>query len=136
MKVNELGYMGEQQTKFVIGLSAVSLAFMGDAVLSLLVRERLVIEGLKPNVLHKEAINHVSATSQASVYHILFEISTEEEQSILKRGRNAATNHKAKNAKTIDYRHSTGVEALFGYLHLTKNTQRMMELFEILWKNQ
>lgn len=116
--------------------SAVSLAFMGDAVLSLLVRERLVLEGLKPNVLHKEAINYVSASSQASSYHILFEICIEEEQNILKRGRNANTNHKPRNTKTIDYRLSTGVEALFGYLHLSKNIERMMELFEILWKNQ
>jgi len=117
-------------------LSAVALAFVGDAVLSLLVRERLVVEGLKPNELHKQAINHVSAASQASVYHILYDNCTEIEQGILKRGRNATTNHKAKNAKTIDYRHSTGVEALFGYLHLSKNKPRTMELFNILWENQ
>jgi len=117
-------------------LSSVSLAFMGDAVLSLLVREKLLLEGLKPNELHRKAISHVSAASQASVYHILYEVCTEEEQAILKRGRNASTNHKSKNIKTIDYRHSTGVEALFGYLYISKNTNRMMELFKILWENQ
>ena len=117
-------------------LSSISLAFMGDAVISLLVRERLVTLGFRPNVLHKEAVNYVSAVSQSSVYPILYEICTEEEKSILRRGRNAATNHKAKNVKMIDYKKATAVESLFGYLHLTKNTNRKMELFEILWQNK
>ena len=117
-------------------LSSISLAFMGDAVISLLVRERLVLEGLRPNILHKEAVNYVSAVSQASIYPIFYEICTEEEKNILRRGRNSALNHKAKNTKMIDYRKATAVEALFGYLHLTKNTNRKMELFEILWQNK
>ena len=113
-------------------LSPLTLAFVGDSVFDLLVRERLVCLANRPvNKLHSLAVTQVKAASQAKAAKALFEKLSEKELSVLKRGRNAHTNHKAKNASESDYHYATGLEALFGFLYLSDETERLKELFEL-----
>ena len=117
-------------------LPALVLAYIGDAVLELYVRTALVNKGLsKVQKLHKEASNQVRATSQARYLHELEHLLTPEETAVVKRGRNAKSGHAPKNTDVLDYRLSTGFEALFGHLFLTKNEKRIGELLEYLLKN-
>ncbi len=113
-------------------LSPLTLAFIGDSVFDLFVRERLVCLANRPvNKLHSLAVTQVKAASQAKAAKALSEKLSEKELSVLKRGRNAHTNHKAKNASESDYHYATGLEALFGFLYLNDETDRLKELFEL-----
>ena len=113
-------------------LSPLTLAFVGDAVFDLFVRERLVCLANRPvNRLHSLAVSLVKASSQARAAKRLSEILSEKELSVLKRGRNAHTNHKAKNASESDYHYATGLGALFGFLYLSGESDRLRELFEL-----
>lgn len=114
-------------------LSPLNLAFVGDTVFDLFVRERLVCQANRPvNKLHKEATTMVKASAQAAAAQKIMPLLTEEELSVFKRGRNAHTNHKAKNASEGDYHYATGLEALFGYLYLSAEKDRLSELFDII----
>jgi len=64
------------------------------------------------------------------MYHKIFDELTEEEQGIIKRGRNLHSASRSKAARVSEYRHATGLEVLFGYLHSQGETQRMSELFQ------
>lgn len=113
-------------------LSPLTLAFVGDSVFDLFVRERLVCLANRPvNRLHSLAVMQVKAASQAKAAKAISEKLSEKELSVLKRGRNAHTNHKAKNASESDYHYATGLEALFGFLYLSNETERLKELFEL-----
>ncbi len=113
-------------------LSPLTLAFVGDAVFDLFVRERLVCLANRPvSRLHSLAVSQVKAPSQAKAAKAISENLSEKELSVLKRGRNAHTNHKAKNASESDYHYATGLEALFGFLYLSNETERLRELFEL-----
>lgn len=110
-----------------------TLAYIGDAVMSLWVREMLVDEGWqKPKVLQKKSEKWVSARAQAAFVRALLEemFFDEEEVSVVMRGRNAKTDSVAKNASVIDYRMATGLEAVIGYLYLTKKEERLNKLWE------
>ncbi len=111
-------------------LSPLNLAFVGDTVFDLFVRETLVCQANRPvNKLHKKATDLVKASSQAKAAEKIKDFLTEEEQSVIRRGRNAHTNHKAKNMSEADYHLATGLEALFGYLYLKGETDRLREIF-------
>lgn len=113
-------------------LSPLTLAFVGDTVFDLFVRERLVCLANRPvSRLHSLAVSQVKASAQAKGAKAILEKLTDEELSVLKRGRNAHTNHKAKNASEGDYHYATGLEALFGFLYLKDETERLRELFEL-----
>lgn len=115
--------------------SPLVLAYMGDAVFEILVRKYIVSFGNAPvNELNKKARLIVNAGNQAKLYLLLEEYLTEEEMTVMKRGRNAKSFTKAKNQSVTDYRHATGVEALFGYLYLKGNIDRINELFHICIK--
>lgn len=112
-----------------------TLAYIGDAVMSLWVRELLVNEGWqKPKVLQKKSEGWVSARAQAAFIRKLLEDAffDEEETSVVMRGRNAKTDSVAKNASVIDYRMATGLEAIIGYLYLTKKEDRLSALWDRL----
>lgn len=111
-------------------LSPLQLAYIGDAVYELLVRTYLLSRDLSVNELHKGATKYVRAGAQANIVHSLEEILTEKEINIVKKGRNAKTNTSPKNADMIDYKYATGFEALFGYLYLKSEEDRIYELFE------
>ena len=114
-------------------INGIALAFEGDAVYSMYIRRHLIFQGLtKPNQLHREATKYVSAKAQANLISLMLEegILTEKEEDIYKRGRNANSHTKAKNADIVTYRMSTGFEAGMGYLHMTEEIERLEELID------
>lgn len=116
-------------------LSPLTLAFIGDCVFELFVREALVTEANRPgNELHKEKIKYVSASAQSKAFDLIKDSLLDKELEIFKRGRNAHTNHTPKNMSSADYHTSSGLEALFGYLYLSEQTERLNELFQVIWK--
>lgn len=112
-------------------INGIALAFDGDAIYSVYVRQHLILQGMtKPNRLHHVATHYVSAKAQAQLVQALLEqeMLSEEEVAIYKRGRNAHSHTKAKNTDVVTYKMSTGFEALLGYLHLTGQIERLEEL--------
>lgn len=111
--------------------STPSLAYLGDAVLELLVRERLLEMGYTTSkTLNHNALKFVCATAQAAAMERIAPLLTEEEESAFRRGRNIGHTNTPKSATVAEYRSATGMEALFGYLHITGRSQRIQELFE------
>lgn len=109
------------------------LAYIGDSVYDTFVRSMLVSGGsIQVDKLHKRAIKYVQAKSQAEILDKLYGILTEDEQDIVRRGRNTKSNSVPKNADINDYRYATGFEALIGYLYLIGSTKRLMQLFELI----
>lgn len=114
-------------------LNGLSLAFLGDAVFEILVREHLLKDGSLPiGKLHSLAVKFVRASAQAHFFDVLEPLLSEEELSALRRGRNASSNHIPKSACAVEYRKATGTEALFGWLYLEGKIERARELFAIL----
>jgi ribonuclease-3 family protein len=111
------------------------LAYIGDSVYDTFIRTMLVSGGsIQVNKLHKRAIKFVQAKAQAEITEELHDILTEEEQDIVRRGRNTKSGSVPKNADINDYRYATGFEALVGYLYLIGNTKRLIEIFELIAK--
>lgn len=112
-------------------LSALALAYIGDAVFEMLVRTRVLSWGNAPvNILNKKARGIVNAKAQADMYFRIEEFLNDEEKGVFRRGRNAKSHTVPKNADIMDYRHATGLESLFGYLYLCGNMERAIELFD------
>lgn len=110
-------------------LNPVALAFVGDAVYSEYVRERLALSGCgKVAQLQKTAAHIVSATGQSAFLDKLLPHLNEEELEIFRRGKNAKKATKSKSASSLEYNRSTGFEAVLGYLYLTGNEARIREL--------
>ena len=115
-------------------MSPLALAFVGDAVLELLVRARLVgSTRLQPNRLHTVATHYVSAHAQNRELEILEPMLTGAEANVLRRGKNASKASVAKHATAQEYRASTGLECLLGWLYLQGQNDRIQQLFEALW---
>lgn len=109
--------------------SPLVLAYIGDAIYEVVIRTYVISNsGAQVNKLHKMASNLVKAHAQAEIIKSL-EL-TDEELSVFKRGRNAKSATMAKNATMSDYRNATGFEALMGYLYLSGETDRMLELIK------
>jgi len=109
--------------------NGLTLAYLGDAIYELKVREYLISTGSHiVNDLHKEAIKYTQAKAQADTLDFLLPLLTEEEIEYYKRGRNAESKHKPKSASINVYHKSTGFEALIGYLYLSKNYSRLDEI--------
>jgi ribonuclease-3 family protein len=110
-------------------MPGLALAYMGDAVWEMYIRQHLLCKGeMQPNRLHKYATRYVKAKSQADVLHFLAESLSEEEMSVVKRGRNAKSGSTPKNGDIIDYRYATGFESLLGYLYLHGRYDRLQDL--------
>lgn len=113
--------------------SPTALAFIGDGVYELLVRERLLQGGTQPaRKLHYMAVKKVKAAAQAAGYDALLAALTEQETAILKRGRNAHTSTVPKSCTPEEYRKATAIESLFGYLYLKGEIARITELYAIM----
>ena len=111
-------------------MSPLTLAFLGDALYELLVREHIVKQGsMPPNRLHRLTVAFVKASFQAQVYDLLEPQLQQDEGDMLRRGRNTSSVRPPKNADMAEYRKATGVETLFGYLHLCHQEERARELF-------
>ena len=113
-------------------ISPVTLAFVGDAVYSLYVRERLTLDvGGKSSDLQRTASKIVSAQGQSEFLDKLLPAFTEAEAEVFRRGKNAKKASKSKSASSLEYNRSTGFEAVVGYLYLTGNEARIKELFAL-----
>lgn len=109
-------------------VSPLNLAFVGDGVYELLVRERLVSTAARPNRdQHRLAVKQVRAEAQAAALDTILPLLTEQEVAVYKRGRNA---HTARTGSA--YHKATGLEALFGYLYLSGQSDRLRTLFEAI----
>lgn len=116
--------------------SPLTLAFVGDGVYDLLVREYLVRKANRPvGELNKIKVSLVNCKSQADFAKQIMPDLSEKEISIYKRGRNAAPKCTPKNGSVADYHSATGLECLFGYLHLNGETNRINELFNLILHN-
>lgn len=114
------------------GYSPLVLAYIGDAVYELIIRTVLVRQENCPvQQLHRRASTLVKAENQSEIMEKLMPHLTEEEQNIYRRGRNAKSNTKAKNATIGTYHRATGFEALIGYLYLQKKNERIIDLVKI-----
>ena len=115
-------------------ISTAALAYLGDSVLELLVREHLVKCGLSSSArLNKKALDFVRAPMQAEAMKALLPHLSEEENAVFHRGRNIGHTNTPKSATVAEYRAATGMEALFGYLHLAGREERLRELFAIAY---
>ncbi len=115
------------------GLPVSALAFLGDGVWGLMVREYLTVSGLcKADKLHERNTEMVNATYQCAASKILLEHLTEEEKLMFTRGRNTHTAHTPRNKSKSEYHAATGLEVLFGWLYINRKTQRIKELFTLV----
>ena len=121
-----------KRTKEEVALmSPLTWAYIGDAVYELYIRNKLINEtNMKPHKLHIEAIKYVKAKSQAEKLNEIFDSLTEEEQDIVRRGRNTQNHHVPKNSSVEEYMKSTAFEALIGYLYLTEQQERLKEILK------
>ena len=117
----------------LVRISPLTLAYLGDTVYESYIREYLIKKNvfLKINNLHKMAIIYVRAKSQAKAIKGIEGILEEDELSVFKRARNHKKNTSAKNARMIDYKHSTGFEAVVGYLYLKGDRDRLDHIISL-----
>ena len=113
-------------------MKTADLAYLGDAVIELWVRERLLQKGVcGSGRLNKAALCYVKATAQAAAVNVLLPILSEEETAIWKRGRNSHCGSVPKSANVAEYRAATGLEVLCGWLRLLGNTARIDEILTV-----
>ncbi|MBO5883045.1 MAG: ribonuclease III [Clostridia bacterium] len=114
--------------------STAALAYLGDGVIEMLVREHLVKSGLSSSAkLNKKALDFVRAPMQAEAMKNILDLLTEEETDVFHRGRNIGHTNTPKSATVAEYRSATGMEALFGYLYLAERHERISELFALAY---
>lgn len=112
--------------------SPLALAFIGDGIYDLVIRSIITGSGnSRANQLHQHTSHLVKAHSQSAMMEYLLPELTKEEESVFRRGRNAHSATMAKNATMGDYRRATGFEALMGYLYLTDQMERMLDLIAL-----
>ncbi len=109
-------------------LPIASLAYLGDAVMELMVRKRLVESGIaRPQ---EAAAKYVTAVAQSAAAEKMLPYFTDDEEAVYKRGRNS-THTAPKSATHAQYSRATGLECVFAYLHLSGNTERLDKLFRL-----
>lgn len=115
-------------------INPTTLAFVGDSVYEILVREEIVRKytSLSAGKLHNFTVRMVCATAQVKAFHAIENMLTEVEITAFKRGRNASGVTPPKHTDASDYRIATGFEALFGWLYLSGKTERIRELFAVI----
>ena len=118
----------------VAELSSAALAYLGDSVLELCVREHLLRRGLSTaSHLNAASRDYVTTPAQAAAMERLLPHLTEQESAVFRRGRNNVHGNIPKKATMAQYRAATGMECLFAYLHLTQNQARIDELFALAY---
>ena len=111
-----------------------ALAYLGDTVWDLLVRQRLLSSSARVHALHQQAAGMVNAGAQAKALTRVETMLTEAERDVVRRGTNAHAKHLApRNQDPVDYRRATGLEALIGWLYLSGQQARVRELFETVY---
>lgn len=117
----------------LLSLSSLGLAHLGDAVFELMVRSWLVLHGKATNRgLHRATIRYVAAPAQAAMVQKILPLLTEEEADVYRRGRNTSPHSVPKAASREEYQAATALEALFGWLWLRGERDRLNELFGLM----
>ena len=117
--------------------STAALAYLGDCVIEMCVREHLVRAGISSSArLNRLALDFVRAPMQARAMQRLLPVLSEEELAVFHRGRNVGHTNTPKSATVAEYRAATGMETLFGYLHLSGKPERIRELFLIAYPDE
>lgn len=130
--LNEPLSAGEAKCK-----EATSLSFIGDAVHTLAVRQRLVENtDVKTGVLHRLASKEVNAEAQSHALKRIEEMLTEDELDVYKRCRNAKQSTMAKHASAVDYKIASGLEGLLGFLYLSGQSERISELLNVAYNEE
>ena len=115
----------------VRNMNAIVLSYVGDAVHTLYVREKLSLHSKeRAHALHDRAVGLVNAEAQARAFERIEGLLTEEERGVFLRGRNCKNSSSSKNANILDYRKATGFEALVGFLYLSGRNARLEELLD------
>ena len=128
MTLRESAPMEESRARM---LNPLQLAYIGDAVWELLVRSRIIYKGRSARHVHKDAVACVNAHAQSEAFRRIETMLNENEADIARRGRNAHAHHAApKNQDAADYRAATALEALIGYLYLTGQEERLLEVYK------
>lgn len=126
-----------EQAPALSELSALQLAYLGDAVYDLMVRGSLLKHNGRMQQMHLAAVSRVRASSQAAALEALLPHLKEEELLYVRKGRNAHPRHQApRSATTADYSAATGLECLMGYLYVTGQEERLKELFDLSQTNE
>ena len=119
------------QEQDIRSYSPLTLAYIGDCIYEIIIRTVVVERGNKsPQSLHKTVTKYVKAETQCELFRVLQDELSEEEMSVMRRGRNAKSFTTAKNASVSDYRKASGLEALFGFLYLSGRTDRAVMLLK------
>ena len=112
-------------------MNALQLAYLGDSVWELIVRYHLINQKYNVHHMHQKCVRQVNAHSQAQILQMIQDTLSETEQDIVRRGRNAHAKHAApRNQNPDEYAASTGFEALFGYLYLTGQNDRISSILQ------
>jgi len=120
-------------TNQLLGISTLGLAHLGDAVFELMIRSWLVLHGKATNRgLHKATVRYVAAPAQAAMVQKILPVLTEEEGDVYRRGRNTSPHSVPKAASREEYQAATALEALFGWLWLRGEKDRLNELFGLM----
>ena len=121
----------------LLKMSNLGLSYLGDAVYEVMVRAWLCLHGkLTPGRLHRAALSYVAAPRQAALAEQLMPLLTEEETQVYKRGRNASPHSHPRGATRREYQMATGLEALFGWLYLRGETDRLNALFAAMMEGE
>ena len=113
-------------------MNPLQLAYMGDTVWELLIRSRAMNRRLTVKHMHQAAVSGVNARAQAEALQRIAETLTDDEADVVRRGRNAHPHHAGpRHQDPADYKAATGLEALVGYLYVSGQEERLMELFRL-----
>ncbi len=115
------------------GLGILAIAQVGDAAYELMVRTRLCLSQPTAGKLHRARVHHVNAAAQAKALQKIMPLLHEDELEICRRGRNAQVTQVPKSVTREEYMSATALESVWGYLYLTGQTDRLSELFEVIW---
>lgn len=131
-KIKTKCYNGNMEKEGAIQIQSQKLAYIGDAVHTLYVRNKLLLVH-KGNIasLAKECNKFCNAAAQEQAYFKFLNIATEDEKSVANRARNCTLHHGAKNYSIESYRHATAFEAVVGYLHITNQTERLQNILAL-----
>jgi ribonuclease III family protein len=122
-----------EEAKQIKQKNATELAFMGDAVFEALVREHITrTVDTNANTLHRMAVEYVCAEAQSAALSELVPLLNEDELGVIRRGKNASKVTAPRNVAPKTYRTATALEALFGYLYLLGERERIRELFSVV----
>lgn len=123
-----------REKKDIKFLNPLVMAFVGDSIYSVYVKTKCMdLFSEKVNNLTKHTAEMVNAKAQEQALFKILEQLTEEERDVVRRARNANIHTRAKNYSVDEYRHATALEALIGYLYLSKDEQRLQEIFDMIF---